>query len=312
MGALERAKEIIQETVIFPLKNPHLFSKSKLLSESLRSGILLFGPPGTGKTFIAKALAKECECAFFSVATSDLLGPYVGQSEKRVKALFSLARKMSPCVLFFDEIDSLLSKRLTNDSSRCYTSVTNEIMAEIEGLKKSPLICKQQQLIIVGATNRPYALDEAVLRRFQRRILLDLPDENGRKHILSVILKDESVAEDVDVALLAEQTSFFSGSDLKVLCTAAAQLALKDCIKQSQSPALTSVDGNELITPVIRLEMGHFNDALNHVCPVINSEDSDILQSLRKWNQKYATYAHSQRKSAMYKSRFGFHASQTA
>lgn len=278
VGALAAAKEAVFENVILPIRKPELFT-TPLLRDATTSGVLLFGPPGTGKTLLAKAIAKECGCNFLCVTTSELLDMYVGQSEKRIKALFSLARKLSPCVIFFDEVDSVVGRRGTGaESNKVYTAVTNQLMSEIDGLRSG---CDPKtRLIFVAATNRPMALDEAMLRRFQRRILIDLPGEKERGEILSVILRQESLAKDVSLAQIAERTGDFSGSDLRSLCRQAARFSLREVLQNEASDAVAAQP----------LAMRHFEAAMAVVRPVA-TQDSEMLVSLREWSKQYAAAA---------------------
>jgi ATP-dependent 26S proteasome regulatory subunit len=195
----------------------------------------LFGPPGTGKTLVVRALAKEAECRMLAVSPSDVmdmvsshsfylaswepnmsdLAQYVGEGEKLVKAVFSLARRLSPCVVFVDEIDSLFGARMSareTGGALAHRGVITEFMSEMDGLRSNS---QDRRAIVIGATNRPFDLDDAVLRRLPRRLLVDLPGEKERKEILKILLREEDVAEGVDLDVIAKRTKDFSGSDLK-------------------------------------------------------------------------------------------------
>ncbi|XP_006458194.1 hypothetical protein AGABI2DRAFT_199581 [Agaricus bisporus var. bisporus H97] len=216
----------VRTIVSLPLLHPQAF-KQGILKEHVMTGCLLFGPPGTGKTLVVRALAKEAGCRMLAVSPSDVMDMYVGEGEKLVRAVFSLARKLSPCVIFLDEIDALFGARMSTRESGgafAHRGVITEFMQEMDGLKSS----RDDNIIVIGATNRPFDLDDAILRRLPRRLLVDLPGEREREEILKILLRDETLASDVDINRLAKQTMSFSGSDLKHLCVSAALDAVKE------------------------------------------------------------------------------------
>ena len=267
IGSLQSAKQLLREIIMWPLQKPHLFDRGILRNTA--TGILLFGPPGTGKTMLAKAIAKESGANFLSVTGSSILDMYVGQGEKNAKALFTLASKLRPCVIFMDEVDNLLSARGSSNHYTTKREVLNELMAAWDGLQSSP-----DGVIVMAATNRPFDLDEAVLRRLPRRIFIDLPDTQAREKILRVLLKDETLDEDVDVNVIAERTPLFSGSDLKHLCITAAMMSVRDCLLQSDTVTQR------------KLLMSHFEKALRDFTSSL-SGDSTTLTELRKWDSLY-------------------------
>ncbi|KAK0197193.1 hypothetical protein F5146DRAFT_34122 [Armillaria mellea] len=219
----------VRTIVSLPLLHPEAFQQG-ILKEHTITGCLLFGPPGTGKTLVVRALAKEAGCRMMAVSPSDVMDMYVGEGEKLVKAVFSLARKLSPCVVFLDEIDALLGARSSgrdSGSSIAYRGVITEFMQEMDGLKT----LKDSNVIVIGATNRPFDLDDAVLRRLPRRLLVDLPGEKEREEILKILLRHETLDADVDIKDLAKKTESFSGSDLKHLCVSAAVDAVKEHVE---------------------------------------------------------------------------------
>ncbi|KAF9053560.1 AAA-domain-containing protein [Hymenopellis radicata] len=219
----------VRTIVSLPLLHPQAFQQGILKEHSI-TGCLLFGPPGTGKTLVVRALAKEAGCRMMNVSPSDVMDMYVGEGEKLVKAVFALARKLSPCVVFLDEIDALLGARSSgrdSGSSAAYRGVITEFMQEMDGLKTMA----DSNVIVIGATNRPFDLDDAVLRRLPRRLLVDLPGEKEREAILKIMLRNEELASDVDIQDLAKRTESFSGSDLKHLCVSAAVDAVKETVE---------------------------------------------------------------------------------
>ncbi|KAJ7097985.1 hypothetical protein B0H15DRAFT_636081 [Mycena belliarum] len=230
--------DAIRTIVSLPLLHPHAFQQG-ILKEHGMTGCLLFGPPGTGKTLVVRALAKEAGCRMMSVAPSDVMDMYVGEGEKLVKALFSLARKIAPCVVFLDEIDALFGARVSGRESGgafAHRAVLTEFMQEMDGLRSS----KDDSVIVIGATNRPFDLDDAVLRRLPRRLLVDLPGQAEREEILKILLRDETLDTDLDTISIAKKTEGFSGSDLKHLCVSAALDAVKEHVVVPWSFASTS------------------------------------------------------------------------
>ncbi|KAF5365573.1 hypothetical protein D9758_003220 [Tetrapyrgos nigripes] len=219
----------VRSIVSLPLLHPEAFQHG-ILKEHAMTGCLLFGPPGTGKTLVVRALAKEAGCRMMVISPSDVMDMYVGEGEKLVRATFSLARKLSPCVIFLDELDALFGARTSNRDNGgaiAHRGVITEFMQEMDGLKSS----KGDNVIVIGATNRPFDLDDAVLRRLPRRLLVDLPGEKEREEILKILLKDETLDESVDLKILAKKTESFSGSDLKHLCVSAALDSVKEHVK---------------------------------------------------------------------------------
>ncbi|WVQ74383.1 hypothetical protein IAR50_003984 [Cryptococcus sp. DSM 104548] len=243
----------IRSMISLPLLYPEAF-RGGVLKDHATTGALLFGPPGTGKTLLARAVAAESGARMLAVQPSDVNDMYVGEGEKLVKAVFSLARRLSPCVVFLDEVDALFGARSSRGSSgsMSHNLILTEFMQEMDGLS-SAIANKDKRVVVVGATNRPFDLDDAVLRRLPRRLLVDLPGVEGRKAILSILLRGEEIGDDVNLDKLAKDTDGFSGSDLKHLCVSAAIAAVKDTVpipwlsgsKSQLSPTSTSTVATE-------------------------------------------------------------------
>ncbi|XWS68494.1 hypothetical protein CRYUN_Cryun04dG0095400 [Craigia yunnanensis] len=210
IGALEDVKKALNELVILPMRRPELFSHGNLLRPC--KGILLFGPPGTGKTLLAKALATEAGANFISITGSTLTSKWFGDAEKLTKALFSFAGKLAPVIIFVDEVDSLLGARGSGFEHEATRRMRNEFMAAWDGLRSKD----SQRILILGATNRPFDLDDAVIRRLPRRIYVDLPDAGNRMKILKIFLAQENLGPNFSFDELANGTEGYSGSDLKV------------------------------------------------------------------------------------------------
>ncbi|KAI0028115.1 hypothetical protein K488DRAFT_59514 [Vararia minispora EC-137] len=236
-----RTIDSVRTIASLPLLHPHAF-KHGILKEHGMTGCLLFGPPGTGKTLVVRALAKEAGTRMMVITPSDVMDMYVGEGEKLVKSVFSLARRLAPCIIFIDEIDALFGARSTareTGGAMAHRGVITEFMQEMDGLRTS----RSDRVIVIGATNRPFDLDDAVLRRLPRRLLVDLPGEKEREEILKILLRDEALGPDVDLNELAKGTVSFSGSDLKHLAVAAALDAVKQSVKlpwMTEQPASTS------------------------------------------------------------------------
>ncbi|KAF8314001.1 AAA ATPase, partial [Clavulina sp. PMI_390] len=218
----------VRTTISFPLKYPRAFSTGLLGTEAM-SGILLYGPPGTGKTMLCRAVAKECNARMLIIQPSHVKDMWQGESEKLVRSIFTLARKIAPCIVFIDEVDAIFGSRTTSaSSSTTHRSMLTEFMTEMDGLN-SGAMNKKKGLVVIGATNRPFDLDDAILRRLPLRLLVDLPGLKERERIFRSLLKDENV-DGIDVESLAKKTPNFSGSDIKNLTVSAALASLKDMI----------------------------------------------------------------------------------
>ena len=221
VGGLDDARERLREGVELPLKKPDAFRR---LGIRPAKGFLLYGPPGTGKTLLAKAVAREAEANFIATKSSDLLSKWYGESEQQIARLFSRARQVAPCVIFIDELDSLVPARGGGMGEPQVTErVVNTILAEMDGLEEL------QSVVVIGATNRPNLIDPALLRpgRFDELVYVSVPDEAGRRRILSIHTGRMPLADDVDLDRLARQTDRFTGADLEDLVRRAGLFALR-------------------------------------------------------------------------------------
>lgn len=232
IGGHERDKMEIFDLIALPLKHPDVFErlgKSELLSPP--RGILLYGPPGTGKTMMAKAIAKESGAAFINLKMSTTMNLYFGESQKLVRATFSLAKKLSPCIIFIDEIDSFLHERRTDDNS-AIGNMKAEFMALWDGVESDTDEGTKRKfgIVIVGATNRPWDVDPAILRRMPRTFEIGLPDAPEREKVLRLVLRNERLDPTLQMNLskLAQACEGYSGSDLKEMCRAAAAIPYRE------------------------------------------------------------------------------------
>ncbi|XP_042048874.1 peroxisomal biogenesis factor 6-like isoform X2 [Salvia splendens] len=296
IGALNDIKESLQELVMLPLRRPDLFTGGLL--KPCR-GILLFGPPGTGKTMLAKAIANEAGASFINVSMSTITSKWFGEDEKNVRALFTLAAKVSPTIIFVDEVDSMLGQRTRVGEHEAMRKIKNEFMSHWDGLMTKA----GERILVLAATNRPFDLDEAIIRRFERRIMVSLPSVENREMILRTLLSKEKV-EVLDFKELAVMTEGYSGSDLKNLCVTAAYRPVRELIKQerekkdkekkqiddaesSEYDSASKEETKEEKTISLRpLNMEDFKQARNQVAASFASGGS-IMAELKQWNDLY-------------------------
>ncbi|KAF8075541.1 hypothetical protein N665_1087s0010 [Sinapis alba] len=286
IGALENVKDTLKELVMLPLQRPELFDKGQLTKPT--KGILLFGPPGTGKTMLAKAVATEAGANFINISMSSITSKWFGEGEKYVKAVFSLASKIAPSVIFVDEVDSMLGRRENPGEHEAMRKMKNEFMVNWDGLRTKD----RERVLVLAATNRPFDLDEAVIRRLPRRLMVNLPDATNRSKILSVILAKEEIAPDVDLEAIANMTDGYSGSDLKNLCVTAAHLPIREILEKEKKEKTAAEAENRPTPPLysctdIRpLTMADFKAAHEQVCASV-STDSSNMNELQQWNELY-------------------------
>uniref|UniRef100_A0AAQ5YB60 vesicle-fusing ATPase n=1 Tax=Amphiprion ocellaris TaxID=80972 RepID=A0AAQ5YB60_AMPOC len=209
VAGLEGAKEALKEAVILPIKFPHLFTGKR----TPWRGILLFGPPGTGKSYLAKAVATEANnSTFFSISSSDLVSKWLGESEKLVKNLFSLAREHKPSIIFIDEIDSLCGSRSENESEAA-RRIKTEFLVQMQGVGND-----NDGILVLGATNIPWTLDSAIRRRFEKRIYIPLPEEHARSFMFKLHLGSTSNdLTEMDFMTLGKKTEGYSGADISII-----------------------------------------------------------------------------------------------
>ncbi|KAL8753890.1 MAG: hypothetical protein Q9199_004719 [Rusavskia elegans] len=236
--------ETLKTLTSLSLLRPDAFTYGVLATDKI-TGVLLYGPPGTGKTMLARAVAKESGATVLEVSGADLYDKWVGEAEKNVKAIFSLARKLTPCIVFIDEADAILGSRGGSSNRASHRELINQFLREWDGMGEF-------SAFIMVATNRPFDLDEATLRRLPRRMLVDLPTEKDRQEILKIHLKDEILDSQISLQQLAIETPLYSGSDLKNLCVAAALACVRedyDADKLSASSGCTPITGGPGSSP---------------------------------------------------------------
>merc|ERR1711990_1195865 len=225
IGGLEDTKRNLQEMILYPIDHPEKFEKFGMQPSR---GVLFYGPPGCGKTLLAKAVASECQANFISIKGPELLTMWFGESEANVRDVFDKARSAAPCVLFFDELDSIAKSRggSAGDGGGASDRVINQILTEMDGMGI------KKNVFIIGATNRPDIIDSAIMRpgRLDQLIYIPLPDDGSRMAILKSNLRKSPVADTVDLPYLAKMTRGFSGADLTEICQRACKLAIRESI----------------------------------------------------------------------------------
>ncbi|KAI5856295.1 P-loop containing nucleoside triphosphate hydrolase protein [Tricharina praecox] len=261
----------LENLTTLSLIHPEAFTYGVLRSNRV-SGALLYGPSGTGKTLLARALSKQAGVTMLEISGADVLQKCVGEGEKIARAIFSLARKLSPCIVFIDEADSFLAKRKDDDKHH-ERSMINQFLREWDGMAAG----NGDAAFILLATNRPYDLETAVLRRVPARFLMDIPTSEARKAILQILLKEEKLGRKADIETLAGMTTSYTGSDLKNLCVAAALT----CVSEEYANAAA----RKAPTPKRRIiKREHFDKAMLTVKPTITTPAD--LSRLRMFDKR--------------------------
>ena len=256
VAGMELVKRRLNLSFLAPLKNPEMM---KLYGKSLRGGLLLYGAPGCGKTFIARAVAGELGARFISIGLSDVLDMWIGSSEKNIHEIFARARRKAPCVLFFDEIDALGRKRsLTRHNSH---GVINQLLAELDGVNQ-----ENEGIFVLAATNHPWDVDTALRRpgRLDRTVLVLPPDQTARESVLNLNLKGRPINDGIDIPSIAKQTNEFSGADLAYLVESAAEFAMEDSITTGKVRSITQNDFKRALREVRQSTRPWFEVARNY------------------------------------------------
>ncbi len=258
VGGLDDIKRELKEAVEWPMKYPDSFKRMGIRPSR---GVLLYGPPGTGKTLLAKAVAKESEANFIQVKGPSLLSMWVGKSEEGMRKIFERARQVSPCVIFFDEIDSLAGKRGAEQGTKVTERVLNQMLAEMDGLEDL------KDILVIGATNRPDMLDPALLRpgRFDKILLVTSPKEKGRENILQIHTKNMPIkGKEALVKELAKKTDGYTGADLESLTREAALLALRENIESKE------------------VKRKHFDEAFKKISPSVTKSTLEVYKKVEE------------------------------
>jgi vacuolar protein-sorting-associated protein 4 len=304
VAGLFQAKEALKEAVIMPIRFPHLFTGKR----KPWRGILLFGPPGTGKSYLAKAVATEAQCTFFAVSSADLVSKWLGESEKQVRLLFQLGREQKPSVIFIDEIDSLCGSRGEGQESESARRIKTEFLVQMNGLGND-----MDGVLVLAATNMPWALDPAIRRRFEKRIYIPLPTAGARSAMFKIHLGDtpHGLTPD-DFHTMGDLTEHYSGSDISVVVREALMMPIRIVqssthFKRAVGPDRTDptktreywtpcspgdpagkemtwmdINGDELLEPVI--SMTHFRQSIANNKPTVSDDD---IEDHIKWTQEF-------------------------
>jgi len=258
IGGLDDVKQELKEAVEWPLKYPKLFERAGIRP---LNGILIFGPPGCGKTLLAKAIATESKSNFISIKGPEIFSKWVGESEKAVRDIFRKARQAAPSIIYFDEIDAISSGRGEYAGTQVYASIVNQILVEMDGIEK------RQGIVTIASTNRPDIVDPAFLRpgRFDRLIYVEAPDFESRLKILEVHTKNMPLAEDVNLKHIAQITEGYSGADLENVCREAGMQAIREKMESFE-----------------KIENKHFEFALNKIKSTLPSEIIQRYESMAK------------------------------
>jgi transitional endoplasmic reticulum ATPase len=254
VGGLESVKQELQEAIEWPLKYPHLYKRAGIRP---LNGVLIYGPPGCGKTMLAKACATETQCNFISIKGPEVFNKFVGESERAIREIFRKARMAAPAIVYFDELDAIASQRSGEEyGSPVYDSIANQLLAELDGIED------RKGVVVVGSTNRPHVLDPALLRpgRFDRLVFVPAPDVDARLKILQIHTKDMSVSIEVRERLpeMAATTEGYSGADLENVCREAGMAALRETLEEFE-----------------QTEYRHFEEALRKIPPTLTKEVID-------------------------------------
>lgn len=268
IAGLETAKQTLREAIVLPLMRPDLFSGAR----KPWKGILLFGPPGCGKTLLAKATAAEVEATFFNVSASSIISKWLGESEKLVKQLFELADEKQPSIIFIDEVDALAGARGgEHDAMR---RVKTELLTSMDGLSSS----ETDRIVTVGATNMPESIDGAFRRRFERRIYIPLPDLPARSAIFLFNTRGVELADDTDFEVLAEITEGYSGSDIAMVCREAVMTPIRE-LDMAGAIEDTSIAARAVT-------QDDFLDAIESINPSVSDDE---IEKYDNWNEEFGS-----------------------
>merc|ERR1711934_1205563 len=282
IGGLIDTKRELQELVQYPVEHPEKFLKFGMTPSK---GVLFYGPPGCGKTLLAKAIANECQANFISIKGPELLTMWFGESEANVRDIFDKARSAAPCVLFFDELDSIAKQRggSQGDGGGAGDRVMNQLLTEMDG------VGAKKNVFIIGATNRPDIIDPALMRpgRLDQLIYIPMPDYESRLSVLKAVLRNTPMSKDVDIAYVAAQTEKFTGADLTEICQRAAKLGIREAIQRDmEREMIRTEDDMEEEDSEPELLPKHFEEAVRQARRSVSDRDlaqySSFAQNLQQ------------------------------
>jgi vacuolar protein-sorting-associated protein 4 len=270
VAGMADAKQALREAVVLPLMHPELFKGAR----KPWRGILLFGPPGCGKTLLAKAAANECDTTFFAADSATLVSKWLGESEKLLKTLFKIANLDAPSLIFFDEIDSIATKRGGGNEGGGERRLKTQLLQEMQGMKTD----SSKLVTVMGATNLPWEIDTALLRRFEKKIYIGLPDIESREHIFELSVKGVDRDPDVDFKELASMTEGYTGSDIATVCREVVMLPIRELDKMGNL-----MGGSKEFT-VRAINRNDFVNTMKKIKPVVSKED---VQKFLDWQDEF-------------------------
>ncbi len=271
IAGLENCKQALREAIVLPMLKPDLFTGAR----KPWSGILLFGPPGCGKTLLAKAAATECKATFFNVSSADLLSKWLGESEKLISSLFKVARLKAPSLIFMDEIDSVATRRGEGSESGGERRVKTQLLSEIQGLKTT----HKKILLVLGATNRPWDIDNAMLSRFEKKVYVPLPDIPARAGIFKIHTAGiNSTLIDEDYIELAARSEGYSGRDISYVCREVIMLPIRELDMSGL------LENSNKDVKVRDINLNDFKKALKKIKPMTTKSD---LKRYHSWKDEF-------------------------
>lgn len=286
---LEQAKNLLKEAVLLPILMPNFFKGIRRPWK----GVLLYGPPGTGKTMLAKALATQGKTTFFNVHSSTFASKWRGESEKLVRLLFEMARFYAPATIFIDEVDSLGTKR--GELNECESSrrVKAELLVQMDGVSSVSSAGANEEseeegrkvVTVLAATNRPWDLDEALRRRFEKRVYIPLPNEKGREELFRLNLANLKLGEDIDFNELVVTTKGYSGADIANVCREAAMMPMRKKLLNNEvdiTELINKLDFKEFIDKP--MSQNELMEALSNVSKSVSEKDLDVFE---KWTNEF-------------------------